>query len=248
MREPGGAWSTLVADVRWSTGACLAAPLVPVLWVTTWLLPLLTDSGPVGVLLFFPLALLSIGLAGTLRLSFALEAAGRPALSVGEAVGASWRFLGRFLCVGLLVAPVFLPLEALAYALFDGDHATVPYVLASSFEIVVIDIMGTFVPPALALSTSRATEAIRLGWRVLREGWGQHRWHVLVPPLALQVVAAANLGSLPPVVQAGLQVVFGTAGVVLRGAVVAAWLRAVPSSPDGPSWLDGRPSPSGVAR
>jgi len=218
---------------------------VPTLWVVASLLSFLGGSTPLGVLLL-PVLLLSIGLTGTIRLSFALHANDQPALSFGEALASSWGFLGRFFCLDLLGGLVAAPVLVAALAGFGAR--TVGAVVVTSLVVLVIDVVGTFVPPALALSTSQVTKAIPLGWRVLREGWPQHRWHVLLPPVTLQVVAAANLRALPLALLAAIQLVVAIVGVVVRGAVTAAWLRAMPASPQGPSWLDGRPASAEVGR
>jgi len=238
VRSEDGAWSHFAADLQWSADACSRAPLVPFLWMASSLLPLLSDVGPLGVLLL-PVFFFSVGFPGTVRLFFALERAQRPPLGFEEAFTATLRYFGRFACVGLggglLAVPFFLLAAAVA-----GDSRVLT-ALGTTPVVLVLDVVGTFIPPALALSTSRVLEAIPLGWRVLRDGWRSHCWHVLAPPLALQVVAATHVRSLGLAAQVAVLLPAGILGLLLRGATTAAYLRAVPLSDGGPSWLDGRP-------
>lgn len=238
MRARESAWSHLVGDLADSAAACAAAPLVTFLWVAGSLLPLLHHAGPLTVLLL-PLGLAFVGYHGTLRLAFALHLAGRPGLSPGEIWAVTWRYLGRFACLGLAAGVLVGPFALVALSL--SHHHRLTYVLATAPLYLVVDALATFVPTALALSTSRVTEAVPLGWRVLRDGWDEHRWHVLAPPLALQLAAAPNFRSLAPAAQAAILLPASVIGLLLRGAITSAYLRVVPVSATGPSWLDGRP-------
>jgi hypothetical protein len=238
MAARRGAWSRFAADVAWSAQACLAAPLVTFLWLAGSLLPLLNHRGALSLLLL-PLGLFFLGFHGTVRLSFALHRVARPGLSPDEIWAATWRYLGRFLCLSLGAGVILGPFAGLALGL--SHHHRLTYLLAIAPLLVVVDAVATFVPPALALSTHRVTEALATGWGVLRNGLRDHRWHVFAPPLALQIVAAGNFRNLPPGAQAAVLLPAGILGLLVRGAITAAYLRAMPVSISGPSWLDGRP-------
>lgn len=158
-----------------------------------------------------------------------------PFAGVWSAVG---NYLNRFICLGLAITLIMTPIGTIVFLVDDGGTF---FVVSTTIAIAILDVFATFVPPALALSTWRMTEGVRLGWRVLRDGWTQHRWHALLPPLAVQALALTGLRDRPSLVQVPVMLASALVGIVLRGATTAAYLRAMPVSDDGPSWLDGRP-------
>ncbi|MFP5219273.1 MAG: hypothetical protein ACLGIG_05985 [Actinomycetes bacterium] len=92
--------------------------------------------------------------------------------------------------------------------------------------VLILDMVGTFVTPALVYSTWRVTEAVRLGVRLLRRSWPHAAVYVVVPPLALvllnQVAQPAwLLGAVGVVVAALLN-------LLVKGAVAAYYLRVMP--------------------
>lgn len=234
--ERGGAWSLFVSDIGWAFCACSRAPRVPALWVLVTLLVSI-DVGPFGIILL-PLLIFGAGLTGAVRLSFAGLREGQgsmPFAGVWSAVGV---YLNRFICLGLAISLIMTPVFVVTFLIDDGGTF---FIVSTTVAVAIIDVLATFVPPALALSTWRMTEGVRLGWRVLRHGWSQHRWHALLPPLAVQALALTGLRDQPRLVQVPVMLASALVGIVLRGATVAAYLRAMPVSEDGPSWLDGRP-------
>lgn len=237
MRDAaGGAWSLFVSDVGWSARACLGAPLVPALWVVLTLL-LSIDVGPLAIILL-PIFVFDAGLTGAVRLSFARLREGREAMPWAGVWSAVGLYLNRFMCLGLAITLIMTPIGIVIFLIDDGGTF---FVVSTTMAIAILDVFATFVPPALALSTWRMSEGVRLGWRVLRDGWSQHRWHALLPPLAVQALALTGLRDQPRLVQVPVMLAAAVVGIVLRGATTAAYLRAMPLSEDGPAWLDGRP-------
>ncbi|HVL38251.1 MAG TPA: hypothetical protein VM328_02560 [Fimbriimonadaceae bacterium] len=114
------------------------------------------------------------------------------AITVWELWRITWAFFWRFVRLGILTAVVWSPVLILAFR--NSPNGTVgpekafsaPSVwIASAILTVAIDFALTFVTPALAFSTRRVREALRLGIRMLRDHWPQTAWYAVVPPLAL---------------------------------------------------------------
>ncbi len=97
-----------------------------------------------------------------------------------------------------------------------------------------MDVLLTFVTPALAYSTDRPAKAIALGWRLLRQDWPQCAWYALTPPLALILITRALPRSSLAVVPAAI---FGTLAWMLnlwfKGATAAYYLRGHDVGDDG---------------
>jgi hypothetical protein len=55
---------------------------------------------------------------------------------------------------------------------------------------ITIDLLMTFVTPALAFSTYRARTAIRIGVSMIAQHWPATIGYILVPPLAILVVTS----------------------------------------------------------
>jgi hypothetical protein len=171
--------------------------------------------------------LVLIGWMGTQRIWF-LRAFQARGLEPGEAATITRRMFGRYFRLGLLVGVPFC-------AVFASLHAGGPVGLAVAvLALIVFDVWLTFVPPALAYSTKRATEAVRIGWRMLRREWPRCLWYALAPPLA--VVAFLSFlpaKSLPAAVAFVLAVASLMVNLWLKGAVSAYYLRVNPSGPQG---------------
>jgi hypothetical protein len=218
VRTIGRNWWFLLAVLAIYLGLVTAARLLPVLAILFWLC--------------------LVGLVGTERLFF-LRAYLGDRLRPGEAVSASARFLGRFLLLGLWVA-LFFVLPAFVVGVVAGitTHAGASHhVRFSRWWVrglllgftVVSDVFLTFVVPALALSTAKTMEAVRLGLRMLRASWPTARWYALTPGLTITAIAlllpASILGYWGA---AAIGVASAALGLSLKGAVVPFYLQRTP--------------------
>jgi hypothetical protein len=92
------------------------------------------------------------------------------------------RYVGRYLRLGLLLLVFSIPLF-----LISNSSDAIPSGVRISIVAVAslaIDVLLTFVTPALAFNTSSAWRALGIGMRMLRSGWPQDLPYLLVPPLA----------------------------------------------------------------
>lgn len=188
------------------------------------------------------LAVAAVGWVGTERLWYLRAWTGRT-LSPGEAVRTTLRCFVRFLLLGLLAGFLYLVLAApalvaVARAALDalGDPAAldVPVwaVVYLVVALVLLDVLGTFVTPALVYSTRRVGEAVALGLLLLRRTWPHAALYVVLPPLA---VVLGNAAAGPATGVAVVTVVVAAlVNLVVKGAVAAYYLRLVePVGPDG---------------
>jgi hypothetical protein len=135
--------------------------------------------------------------------------------------------------VTLIAAPVLVPL------LVGTRNSDSGRALVFGLCGLVLDFTLTFVTPALALSTDSAWQALKVGVRLLDQLWPRDVMYVIVPPLAITVVARlapAAFGS------AVVPAVAGAAGHLLTmlfaGATTFLYVREVDA--DAPTRLAGR--------
>lgn len=233
-------------DVGRTLRAWRAAPLLPVVTVGVGVVQLLSAvespavAGTAGLL-----ALLLLGWPCAERLWLLRLWTGRR-LSAGDAATATLRCFGRMLVLVLVVsaatAVLLLPVGvALAgrVAVTDGGTLSLdggepgwlgPYLFA-------LTVLGyavlTFVTPALAYSSRRVRDALRIGLRLLRVSWPHTGAYVLLPALV-----AAGGGALSYRGLDATAVVATVAAAALlalgRGATAAFYVRCVPGAgPDG---------------
>jgi hypothetical protein len=178
-----------------------------------------------------------VGFVGTQRVWFLRKARG-VRLWPQEVWTISWRFFGRFLCLGLLSGIVFavvLVPVVVATAHQVGSTTsvttTVPAGLTAALIAVsfVLDVVLTFVVPALSLTTRSVTTSLRLGWRVMSKSWPTSLWYLFAPGITL----LALTGALPhSVISTEASVVLGLFSTLLglwfKGANVAFYIRSVP--------------------
>ena len=157
--------------------------------------------------LFLPVALFSIGWYGTQRVWF-LRLVRDQEFSAREGWDFTWKFLGRFFVLGLCAAPVGA--VAAIFLLFGLAWGRV----ALAAVVVPLDILLTFVTPALAYETNHVGEAFKIGREMLRDRWSECLWYALAPPLVLQVV----FGFLLPTADLGYVVRF--LSVVISSSLV----------------------------
>jgi hypothetical protein len=218
VRTIGDGWWFLVVVLAIDIGIVAAARLLPVLALVFWL--------------YF------VGLAGTERLFF-LRAYLGDHLGPGDALAATARFFGRFLRLGLWVG-LFFVLPALVVAVVAGitAHSGAPHHVRISRWwvrglllgfVAVCDVLLTFVVPALALSTAKTMEAVRLGLRMLRASWPTARWYVLTPGLTITAIALLLPASVLGYWGAATVGLVGTTlGLTFKGAVVPFYLQRTP--------------------
>lgn len=249
-------------------------PLLPAATVVTAGFVCLTNASNGLAVLVGLGALLLVGWPGTERL-FYLRAWHGEGMRLRELPGATLRFLPRFFLLSLLAAGAYLVIalpalvevsrraidaarQATAAGVTDPAEVDITVPLWATLwliaAVVVIDMVGTFVTPALTYSTWRVTEAIAIGLRMLRRTWPHAALYVVAPPLAVVVVNMFNQTGLAT---ATVTVVLAALlNLLVKGAVAAYYLRVVgpvptsgaqkpPARPVGgwdgaPGWVDHR--------
>ena len=144
----------------------------------------------------------------------------------------AWAYFGRFFRLSLLAVLISSPL-VLPFALSVRHNETRLSIVFLVWGIA-LDIAFTFVTPALTFSTHSAWQAMKLGVRTLDQLWPRDMLYVLVPPLAITIVARATpglFGSRAVVAVAGAAAQLLT--VLFAGATTLLYIREVdPSGPD----------------
>jgi hypothetical protein len=114
-----------------------------------------------------------------------------------------------------------------------------------SVATVVIDLALTFATPALAFSTRTATEALRMGLRMLRDHWPRTAWYALMPPLAVVVLLRVAQAQETSRVVVILSVFGALLNLWFKGATAAFYLRNVEVGNTGAAFLErpGRVAP-----
>lgn len=209
-------------------------PRLPLVTLAVAGLTSVPAEGGSGIIAFAAL-LFSIGWPGTQRIWYLRAFRGKP-MPPGDVWSLSWRFFGRhfrffFLIGGLVFGGTFWLVW-----LANGSRAPEPRYLALYFAplIIVCDVAGSFIMPALAYSTRSVRTAIREGLGMLRSEWPACLWYAVAPPLALAVV---GFGLLEPIVGAVAAAAISlTVGNLLnlwfKGAIALFYLRRNEWVPD----------------
>lgn len=185
------------------------------------LVPLGGLGGWFGIIL----GVLGLGWQGTERLWYRRVFDGT-GVSVTELWLATWRYFPRFLVMSLLVVLSIFPVWVVAQ-LVGVATSTVLLVLAVAMAIAAVFL--TFVLPALAFTSRRVRDGLRIGVRILKEDWRRCRWYALFPAGA--GLAAARLSVLETAVPGVVWTALATVLIVVfDGAVVRYYLRREPSS------------------
>lgn len=169
----------------------------------------------VAFVVMLALAVFSLGWSGAERLAYAWQWAGIP-VGFREIVAAAWGYVGRFLVLGLLLAIPFALLGAIVSA---AAGTTTGMVVAS----LCLNVLLTFVTPALAYDEDRATQGLRAGVRLLAGQRTRAIWYALIAPAVL--IGISVLAPRVPFGEAVAWLVGGVALVAVRGATAAAYLR-----------------------
>ncbi|HEX9695543.1 MAG TPA: hypothetical protein VGB64_04425 [Actinomycetota bacterium] len=221
---------SFAADVAAAWHVWVKHPLLPIVTALLWLPYLLPE--PLAVLAL-PTGIFLIGWNGTQRIWYLRSFRGGT-IEASEAWRFTWRFFGRHLVVGLVIgAPIMLAFTLVpslrTLDQFEEGAAPTSVVIAASLATLVLDVVLTFVMPALAYSTRRVGEALRIGLRMLRTGWPGHVAYVLVPPLALVSLSQLTESRWGAVASLASMAV----GLLMKGAIAAYYLRRHDVGDDG---------------
>jgi hypothetical protein len=235
------------ADLGSAFRVLRARPLLPLMSVAVWALPTLVP--PALFFLALPVSIFSIGYPGTERLWILKGFRGLP-FTFEEALSRTGWYIGRFFRLGLLLIPIGVAGVVLGWVV---DRSFTGVIVGAAVASLLLDFGLTFVTPALALSTKRVREALRLGLRMVRYEWPANALYVLVPPLAIILIAqlipglitarhiahARPGGRIQPVpeslrlVSSGIAAVAALVGLIFKGATVAFYGRRFEVGPDG---------------
>jgi len=179
--------------------------------------------------------LFEFGWVGTERVWY-LRVYGDKALQPLELWALTWAFVPRYFVLGLwLVLPVSLLSAVLLFGYFWGSPhlppsliwlAAVGYWVPGFVVMCLLDVLLTFVTPALAYTTSDVGVAWTIGWRMLRDNWPRSAGYTLVPSLALlvtfQTFPGPFLGTIDTLVANAVLILIN---LWAKGATTAFYLR-----------------------
>jgi hypothetical protein len=255
----GAADPGFIADVRSAVQLMVSRPWLSVTSLLILSAPLLVPDA--FNTLVAPVWFFAVGFPGTQRLWILRAFRGQP-FTFDHAFKATWGYFGRFIRTQLLVTPVVAVGAGVGW-LLESD--IVGAFVGASVAAILIDFAITFVTPALAFTTKSAREALTLGLRMIRAEWPRTALYVLVPPMAILIIAnlipgvatvrrlratlhAIQMGQRPPsipetvrLISAGLAAVGVLLGLVFKGATVAFYARRVDVPPFGASSADKAP-------
>jgi hypothetical protein len=181
-----------------------------------------------------------VGFVGAQRIWFVRNLRGH-SLEPNEVWVLSWRFFWRFVRLGLLAAIALVPAIVIAIVT-TSHHPNVPrgsvplptgFKVALVVGLLVIDVVGTFIVPALALTVTSVSDAIRLGWTITKALWPINAWYLIAPGLTFSVVAGLLPQSLLPIgATIGIGAVSGVLGLWFKATTTAFYLRSFPQTTD----------------
>jgi hypothetical protein len=223
QRKPRDAKASFFADIARSIRVWRSSPGLPLLTLVilgAW--SLVPATGWFGLLGLF-LTLLAAGWAGTQRIWY-LRAFRGKRMTRSDVVDYTLIFTWRFLKLGVLTGLALLP----AILAFSFAETTLRF-LALVAVSLAIDALLTFVTPALSYSTRKVLQAIAIGVPMIVREWPTCRWYVLVPPLAMLVVARGSTVAVTGLTMTAVLLTLGAVliGLVFKGATAAYYLRRV---------------------
>lgn len=197
-------------------------------------------AGLVG-LLQIPFLLFACGWVGTERIWY-LRAFRGKRMSITDAIHLTRRFFSRYFVLGAIFSAITLPILSISLLWASG----VSYSLWLIFGVsAVIDVLLTFVTPALAYTTPSVRSAFRIGVHLLRASWPSSAPYALIPPLA--VYAVTRIAPTPAAVAPALIAGSALLSLWFKGAIAAFYLRnVVVAGQDGAANLRTIPAPSGI--
>jgi hypothetical protein len=214
-----------VDDVKSSVAAWRHAPLLPIVAALLVVIELPSyDVWTPAVIL--PIGFFAIGWLGTQLIWYQRAFDGRGS-NPRELIPLTWGFVARyFWLVGLASIPIFVVFIPLAITkVFTADSLRSPDSRIGLFAYVaVVQMVGTFMVPALAFSTRKVTRAIPVGLRMIAQGWPGNWRYVVVPGFI-----AAALGGVywlvPSPVRPALDILTTLISLVFAGAIARYYLR-----------------------
>jgi len=189
--------------------------------------------------LLLPIALFQVGYVGAERIWYR-QIWWKSRLRLGEIWTLGWFFFGRFLLLAIIVLPLAIPAAAVLIskvlseitfaATENGTVGTNPDTFADVYAdpvvfgvialtYVVMDLLLTFATPALAFTTSRPVEALRINRRVIREQFPTSLLYVLIPSFALVLLLRTSYTNIA--IGAGVTAF----NLLMKGATAAFYLR-----------------------
>ncbi len=177
---------------------------------------------------------LNVGWLGTERICYLRAFGGKP-IGPTELWRLTRAFIMRYAILGVVVALPFIPFVILAFSHILSDGARRGFLVGLYVLSAVVDVVLTFVTPALAFSTRKVRQAFRMGLRMIRSEWPSCAWYVLVPPLAALFVAqtltrVANVGIGGQLLTSALATLLN---LWFKGATAAFYLRRHEVGDDG---------------
>jgi hypothetical protein len=248
VSDPG-----FLEDVRSAFRVAVERPLLPLTSILLLSLPLYLP--PTLQLIAGPLWVFAIGYPGTQRIWLLRALRGQP-FTFDQAFARNWSYFGRFIRLELLLIPPVAIGAGLGWLV---DRSIVGLFVGAFGVSILLDFALTFVTPALAFTTGSASQALSLGLRMIRTEWPKAALYVLVPPLAILIVAnlvpgiasirrlgdtfdALKAGRRPPSVPQSVRFVSGglstlavLVGLLFKGATVAFYTRRIEVPPFGAS-------------
>jgi len=216
-----------MADLRAALAVWSRQPLLPILSVIVWTLPAALPSTGLLVYLGLLWILFFIGWPGTER-EWYRRAFANQEFSRAEIWRATRRFANPFLRLALIATPLlFVVIFVLP---FSGPDPAITVVVFVTL-IFALDIVGTFVTPALSYTTTSAREAISIGWAMLRENWRAAMPYALTPALVL--VFGLRLLLVPVIGPGNSALSTALAALIalaLKGATARFYLRRRPAT------------------
>jgi hypothetical protein len=187
--------------------------------------------------LVFPAALFWLGFRGTTRVWYA-RIWQQLSMEPHEVWSLSWMLFVRLLRLGLLVlAPAGIAAGILFGAFYGAGLSSLTSLgIATGVSTLFLDILLTFVVPALVFATDSATTAWTLGMAMLRQHWRHAAAYILAPPLALVATSRALVNAFHSGwVYVVIQILIAMLDLAFKGAITAYYLRhAPPPSPPPP--------------
>jgi hypothetical protein len=231
----------MYADLRWALRVWREEPMLPLLTVLVEIaayLPLATQFLGVGI----PLQLALCGWVGTQRVWYLRASLGTP-LRLDEVPRLTYRFLGRYLALSLLGG---IPIAFVAFGFGLGSQVrdssfdvTAAATILFTVTFLVADALATFITPALAFTTWRVSEAVAIGWSMLRQTWPRCAWYVLIPPLAAQMLLRFRPESVGLPAATAIMALTALVALAFKGATAAFYLRQRPAISEDGAAFDG---------
>lgn len=173
-----------------------------------------------------PIAIFLAGWMGTERLVYLSDWIAEPLRPV-QLWKAGWGYAGRFIALGLItIVPSMVVLVPVAVA---SEPESAPVLASNVAVVIIIEVVLTFVTPALAFSTGSVWQAIGIGLRTLRANWPLDATYVFVPPLLL---AAFSLTTTDLATGFVLSAAWALTGLLAKGAIARFYLRQHTPDPD----------------